>query len=91
MGDHDPGVFGQVAFCSLPPPAHPFFPENQRTDESTDDEWSLVAVLAFDRASSSVGWSARLISVRSEVQILPGPPLRCQMTGIGYQAGHSDP
>ena len=28
------------------------------------------------RASSSVGQSARLISVRSEVQVFPGPPAR---------------
>jgi hypothetical protein len=39
------------------------------------------------RASSSAGQSARLISVRSEVQILPGPPFRDRASGAAVVAG----
>ena len=42
-----------------------------------NDEMSVawVGLIFFARAYSSAGWSARLISVRSVVQVHLGPPI----------------
>ena len=41
----------------------------------------ISLVFGLKRASSSVGQSTRLISVGSQVQILPGPPLSPTLRG----------
>ena len=55
-----------------PPSTHPF---PVMVIGETDPSW-FCRFVCPKRASSSAGQSARLISVRSEVQILPGPPSR---------------
>ena len=77
-----------TVFWHRPPSAHPFchMPTTQDNGGTADTVLLGFGVL-WSRASSSAGQSARLISVRSEVQILPGPPSTDQKPEVRDQTG----